>query len=54
MLGSVELSFFIRLTSTEVLRTDIHVDQRSEAIHDEDSEGHPFGVATEETDKDRQ
>ena len=54
MLGSVELSFFIRLTSTEVLRTDIHVDQRSEAIHDEDSERHPFGGATEETDEDRQ
>ena len=38
MLGSVELSFFIALAPAKVLRTDIHIDQRSEAIHDEDGE----------------
>lgn len=53
-MGSVELSFFIALAPAEVLRTDIHIDQRSEAIHDEDGERHPLGIATEESDEDRQ
>jgi len=48
MLGSVELSFFIALAPAEVLRTDIHIDQRSEAIHDEDGEAIPFVLGTEE------
>ena len=37
-----------------MLRTDIHIDQRSEAIHDEDGERHPLGIAAEESDEDRQ
>ena len=54
ILGRVELSFFIALASTEVLRADIHINKRSEAIHDEDGKGHPLGIATEEADEDRQ
>ena len=37
-----------------MLRADIHINKRSEAIHDEDGKGHPLGIATEEADEDRQ
>ena len=37
-----------------MLRTNVHIDQGRKAIHDEDSEGHPLRIASEESNEDRQ